>query len=114
MAHADRPVGSPRSLEGHPRRGLVALDSEFVEDVDRRTVTGVTDPITAVIGPHQSHTSLIVRGKRSPGRNLPPRLVPKPDAFALGPADAGDKKTPSQGDVLTTARERARERKAET
>src|ERR1700748_2376858 len=74
----------------------------------------MTDPITAVIGPHQSHTSLIVCGKRSPVRSLPPRLVPKPDAFALGPAGTGDEKTSSQGDVLTAAREGTRERETKT
>jgi hypothetical protein len=44
----------------------------------------VTNPVTAVIGPHQSHTSLIIREKRGPIRPVPPRLVAKSYAFSFG------------------------------
>jgi len=90
------------------------LDSNLVEEIDRRPVPGIAYPIAAVIGPHQSHASLIIGGKRSPVGPLPPRLIPKPDAFALGPASTGNQKASNQGNVLTAVRERAREREAES
>jgi hypothetical protein len=44
---------------------------------------------------------------------LSPRLIPKPNAFAFGPASAGDQKAAIEGDVLTARGECPGERKAE-
>jgi hypothetical protein len=61
VSHANRSVRPPCRLERHSRRGLVGLNADPVEQVDRRAVPRVTDPVTAVIGPHQSYTSLADR-----------------------------------------------------
>lgn len=90
------------------------LDSDLVEEIDRRAVPGMAYPIAAVISPHQSYASLIIGGKRSPVGPLPPRLIAKADAFALGPAGAGHQKAPTRSDILTATRECTSEREAET
>jgi hypothetical protein len=84
VAHADRSVRPPCRLKSHSRRGLVGLNADPVEQVDRRAVARMTDPVAAVIGPHQSHTRLVVREKRGAIGGLPPWLVAKSDAFSFG------------------------------
>jgi hypothetical protein len=50
VADANRTLRSPRSLECHSRRRLVALYSDRVEYIDRCAIARIGDPVTAIIG----------------------------------------------------------------
>src|SRR5208282_5049085 len=52
MADADRALRPPGGLEAQGRRRLVLLDSDAVENVDRRAVPRVPDAVAAIVGAH--------------------------------------------------------------
>src|ERR1700758_558008 len=113
MPHAHGSVRPPCRLEGHSGRDLVALDADLVKEIDRRAVSSMTYSVSAIVGPHQAHTGLIIGRKRYAIAACPPRLVPEPHTFSFAAARAGDEKSTCHCDMPAVTGESAREREAE-
>src|SRR5215471_13439408 len=113
MPCAHGSIRPPCSLKGHPRRNLVALRTDRVKEIDRRAVPGMTYSVSAIVSPHQTHASLIIRRERCAISACLPRFVPEPHTFSFGAASAGDQKSTCHWDVPAVTGKSAREREAE-
>src|SRR5579864_2185884 len=55
VPHAHRAVRTPSGFEAHARRGLVVLNADAIENVDRRAVARIADAVALIVGADQPH-----------------------------------------------------------